>query len=335
MYEAVEGFSEVIDELERILSGKVETPQWTLTGELITNPYPVLKDRGRVIRGIPIREENFHELKVRSHDHRVLAVDASLKVLFDCGSFKIVISKISCSIWCGRYRVFDFKPKLKIELVKSRLEAMEFLFNSELEAVRSASSKLGPGDYCILDRALMAIPAYKESTRKMLDRLCDYLSFRGIRLIGITKSSQLEVNTGENLLGHLLHRSRDFIGDRAWYYYPIFRSSQYPKWYLGVITVVRFSADSDHVFRVDINRRDVNGIDVIDEYLSEVAYLQDPAIPGYPYPPKSCHDEAKIGRQELMCLKLSFLESLSRETRRRFIANLKSTSFKEEELWAK
>ncbi len=335
MNELIEGFNEIVSELKRILSGKIESPQWTLTGELITNPYPVLKDRGRIIRGLSIRKDYFHELKVKKHNRRVLSVDASLKILFDCGSFQIVLAKVSYSIWSGRNRILDFEPKLKVKLVKSRLEAMEFLFNIEIETVMEAANKLGKGDYCILDRALMAIPAYKENSRKILDRLCDYMYLKGVRLIGITKSSQLEINTGENLLGHLLHRSREFISDKAWYYYPIFRLNQYPKWYLGVISVVKFSADSDHVFRVDINRRDVNNIDVIDEYLSEIAYLQDPAIPGYPYPPKSCHDEAKIHKQELAYLRLAFLESLDNVTRERFIANLKSTSFKEEKLWAK
>jgi len=328
-------FNDIVERLKTIFKGKIESPQWTLTGELITNPYPMLKVRGRIIRGIPIRDENFHKLTIKKHNKNILSVDASLKTLFDCGTFQVALAKISCSIWRGKSRVFDMEPILRVKMVRSKLEAMEFLFNVEIETVTKISNKLSKGDYCILDRALMAVPAYKESTRKVLDELCEKLSWRSIRLVGISKSSQLELNTGESLLGHLLHKSRYTLNDCSWYYYPIFRKRQYPRWYLGVITIVKFSGDSDHVFRVDINKRDITELEVIDEILGEIAYLQDPAIPGYPYPPRSSHEEAKIGKQELAYIRLLFLEKLEEEgLKERFIANLKSTSFREEKLWA-
>ncbi|MCS7386764.1 MAG: DNA double-strand break repair nuclease NurA [archaeon GB-1867-005] len=331
----IEDFRTIVGELERMFIGKVESPQWTLTGELITNPYPVIRDRGKVIRGIPIRIENFHRLEVKKHSRKVLSVDASLKILFDCGTFQIALAKVSCSIWRGRQRIYEVEPIIRAKLVKSRLEAMEFLFKVEVESAISAASRLSRGDYCILDRPLIAIPAYKEDTRRILDRLCEYFHMQGVRLIGVTKASKLEVNTGESLLGFLLHKSSELFADSGWYYYPIFRLRQYPKWYLGAISIVKFSHDTDHIFRVDINRRDVLDSTIIGEYLSEVAYLQDPATPGYPYPLKSCHEEAKIGRQELAYLRLTFLESLNPSLRARFISNLKSTSFKEEKLWEK
>jgi len=331
----MEDFEVIVEELSRMFKGKVEAPQWTLTGELITNPYPVIRDRGKIIRGIPIRIENFHKLEVRKHSRKVLSIDASLKILFDCGTFQIALAKVSCSIWMGRQRIYEAEPNIRAKLVRSRLEAMEFLFNIEVESAISAASRLSRGDYCILDRPLIAIPAYKEGTRRILDRLCEHFHMKGVRLIGITKASKLEVNTGESLLGYLLHKSSDLLADSAWYYYPIFRLRQYPKWYLGAITIVKFAPDTDHIFRVDVNRRDVIESNVIGEYLSEIAYLQDPATPGYPYPLKSCHDEAKIGKQELAYLRLTFLESLNPSLRSRFISNLKSTSFKEEKLWEK
>lgn len=331
----LDDFNKIAEDLKVIFRGRIESPQWTLTGELITNPYPVLKVRGRIIRGISIKKENFHKLTIKEHSKNVLSVDASLKTLFDCGTFQIALAKISCSIWRRRRRIFDLEPILRVKMVRSKLEAMEFLFNIEVETVLSFSNRLSRGDYCILDRALMAVPAYKESTRRVLDELCEKLSLRNVRLIGISKSSQLELNTGESLLGHLLHRSKEIFSDSSWYYYPIFRVGQYPKWYLGVITVVKFSADSDHVFRVDINRRDATKIEAIGEILGEIAYLQDPAIPGYPYPPRSSHEEAKIGRQELAYLRLIFLEKLEEEgLTERFIANVKSKSFREDKLWA-
>ena len=128
-------FNNIISKLKVIFKGKIESPQWTLTGELITNPYPMLKVRGKVIRGISIREENFHELIIRKHKKDVLSVDASLKTLFDCGTFQIVLAKISCSVWRGRNKIFDMDPILRVKMVKSKLEAIEFLFNVEIEII--------------------------------------------------------------------------------------------------------------------------------------------------------------------------------------------------------
>jgi len=313
----------------------LKTPiQTTLLYNGRTTPHPILRDREKIIKGINITGLNFRRLNKIKHEKRVLAVDASLKTLFDCGSFKIIIGKVAGIIWKGRRRYFEKEHEIRAKLVRTKLEALEFLFEIELSTAYKMSKRIGEEDYCILDRPLIAVPAYRERTIRVMKNFCRAMAEKKIRVVGISKTSKLEINTGESLLGYLYSKGEKLMKNKSWYYHPLFKLSQYPKWYLGDVTIVKFSSDSKHVFRVDVNRRDPEIINNLKEVLGEIAYLDDPSIPGYPYPPRCCHEEAKISKQELETLRLTFLEEMKKfKLKERLILNTKSSNFREEELW--
>ena len=295
--------------------------------------YPVLKVKNRRILGLPIRISRLKVLDAIPHSKRVLSVDAGLKVLFDCGAFKIILAKVAAGMWIGREKVLEPEPIKRITLVWDKFEAAEWLLRVEIEALLSIVHLLKAGDYCILDRCLMAMPAFRKSTKEFFEKLDHVLSSRGAILVGVSKASQLRLNTGESLIGYLLHLADRRLRGVAWYYYPIFRESELPPWYLGSICVAKLGPDVEHAFRIDISRKALASRDIGD-ILGEVAFLQDPATPGYPYPAKGVHDMTKISEEELEMERMRFLELLDEEgLLKNFIADVRSVTFKERYLW--
>ena len=326
----LQDFQRIASKLRCIYRGSRGSRQATLTGEFLEKPYPILRYGGAEFRGVPVSFHGFKGFEVVPHQKRLLAVDASLKMLFDCGSFKVALAKVACILWEGRRRLEVWNPVKRAQLVWSRVEAAEFLFEVEVEAALQALPLLGEGDYCILDRPLMPPPKSREAAKKLLRRLEAEVTARGAVLVGISKSSQLKLNTGEPLLGYLIYLSRALDVRAPWFYYPVFRCT--PPFTWMITGVACFSEEADHVFRVDFTASCDESR--LPEYLGEIAYLQDPACPGYPYPPRSVHEDAKTSKQELLADRLAFLELLSQEgLEKRFLSSAKTASFREEVLW--
>ncbi|MEM1538206.1 MAG: DNA double-strand break repair nuclease NurA [Candidatus Nezhaarchaeales archaeon] len=330
----LQGVRGVIEQLHRLYSRPRLTGR-TLMGEALDDLFPVLQVKGRLLRGLPVKDYRFHVITLLPATCNILAVDASMKTAFDCGSFKVVVVKVAAAIWSGKSRIHRFEPLKRFALVRSKLEVEELMMSMELEVALTASDRLRTGDLCVLDRALMAIPALKSSTKTLLEELDFKLNTRGVSLLGVSKSSKMELNNGEPLIGHLLHRANRILNSCPWYYYPIFKELQYPSWYVGIPVVAKLDGESSYAFRVDVSRRSLrrSGLEVC---LGMLASLQDPSTPGYPYPLRGVHEDAKIGRNELGMDRMVFLEALKEAgILSRFLADLKATGFKEEGLWCK
>ena len=304
-----------------------------LLPEVSRKPRPVLMLGGRRVLGPPIDPSRLRYLEPLPHRRKVLAVDASAKVLFDLGPFKLVEAKVVVGIWRGLSRLYVYGPKKRLALISSREEGAEWLLRIEVEAAAKLSKHLGRGDYVLLDRSLSAPPMLRRSTRELFDKLDRKLSSRGAVLVGITKRSRLSLNTGEGLIGYLISLADRVYKGLPWYYHPVFREVELPPWFLGDLAVAKFSEACENAFRVDISRRALEDRPV-SVVVAELAYLQDMATPGYPYPLKAVHDMARISEHELGVDRLLFLEALSEVgLEKRFLASVRSASFKERYLW--
>lgn len=327
----IDGITNVIKELKRMYNAP-RSMELTLNGKVILSPYPILRIGSRILRGYYISYSRFKSLDPIPHAKRVLAVDASIKVLYNCGPYKIVVSKIAWGLWRGFNKRIGGK-RYAIAIVLNRSEAAEWLLEIELQEVLKRVNLVGKGDYILLDRALMAVPALRRATRERFEKLDKLVNSRRAILVGICKSSRLKLNTGESLIGYLAYLATRRLKGVSWYYYPIFRHSTLPPWYIGDIVVSKLGEDSEEVFRIDISRRALLTRD-IEIVLGELAFMQDHGIPGYPYPLKGVHDESRISDDELKWIALRFLDELKEEgILEKFIVTTRSSSFRERYLW--
>ena len=324
----------VIQKLREMYIDRLKTLQYTLYGEPIRNPYPIVKISGRKIVGFPIKADKIKYLEPISHRKKILAVDASIKTLFNIGGSRIVISKVTAGIWRGITKIYSYGPVKRISLVLSKEEAGEWLLRLEIEAALKLAHKLGLNDYCLLDRSLSISPLLKKSTREIFVKLDKTVQARGGILVGLTKSSRLKLNTGESLVGYIIRQANKRLRGVAWYYYPIFKSYTLPKWFLGDIAVAKLGDDSKCAFRIDVSKRALVSRNM-EAILGELAFVQDLATPGYPYPLKAVHLESRINESELEIDRMLFLEVLKREgLYEEFMSNLHGTDFKERHLWS-
>ncbi len=323
----------VLDELRRMYAGRSKEAQYAFPGELLLRPYPVLRVGGEEVAGLPIREERIRYLEIVPHRKKILAVDASVKVLFDLGASKVVVSKVAAGIWRGLSRIYALDPLKRVKLAWSKEEVGEWLLRVEIETVLKLVRRLGTGDYCLLDRSLSVPPPSKRTTREVMDRLDRAVSARGGILVGISKSSKLRVSTGESLVGYLSRLAERRLRGVPWIYYPVFKEGSLPPCFLGEISVAKLGGDSETAFRIDISKRALAAKSV-DEILGEVAFTQDSATPGYPYPLKAVHLESRISEYELEIDRALFLDLLREEGLYEYFApDVDSTSFKERCLW--
>jgi len=318
------------DDIERVLE-KLRK-MYLGSGSSTRSVYPVLRiGYGFVIRGLPIELSNFKVFKPRSHPYYLITVDASLKTLFDCGAYRVIEAKLSFGIWRGRERICSPKVLLKrISVVPSRDAAFEWLLRIELETLLKTIDELSPSklDICLLDRALVCPPTYSDKTRSLFTEFISNLVKRGITVVGLSKSTQLRVSTGESLIGYLLHlssRSEELRYSR-WVYYPVFSSRLLPPWYYGDIAIVKLDPDSEHAFRMDFV---LSSGPTLDDIVEELAYLVDPVTPGYPYPLRCVHEESRFSRSEVEIDRLKFLEKLREyNLLEYFLSDVRSTSFR-------
>ncbi|MCX8205280.1 MAG: DNA double-strand break repair nuclease NurA [Candidatus Nezhaarchaeota archaeon] len=318
----IEGLDEVVEGLSRIYEASMNK----------ASPRPLLRVGGKVIVGLPLTASSFHPLRPLPSEHRFLSADASLKALFDCGGLKVVVVKTAAAVWRLGGLAKRYPSRKRLALVSSREEAQEVVLRAEAEAVLWALRDLGEGDLCILDRPLASAVEAKRASREVLKELSEECRRRGVALLGVCKSSRLRLNTGEPLIGYLNHLGSKLAPGRAWFYYPLFQLRGRGFDFIGEPVAVKFSGDSPYVFRVDVEGRLDEGC--LELHLGELAALQDTATPGIPYPLLGAHEEAKVSRHEAELDRMRLLEALEhRGLLERFLAGVKSTSFKEEEMW--
>ena len=295
--------------------------------------YPIIKYRNYEVKGYPISDNNLHYLEVIPHRRKVLAIDASLKVLFNLGTYKIIASKVIATIWRGLKRIYDTEPIYRVTLVQNKMEAAEWLLRIELEELFRHFNKLNKGDYCLLDRGLFLPYTLKQTTLYFVKKIVENALRNLIIVIGMPKKTKIILNDGQNALSYISEIAERKFKGMPWYYYPLFTRDN-SKYLFGDCCVVRLSEESDNIFRVDLLYPEVEGEEVIGYILGQLAYLQDSSLPGYPYPLKAVHDESRLEEYEIDFLKGRIIDLL-KETKliEKFKRDLSTSVFKERYLW--
>ena len=323
----------VAERLRRLFDERRRAVQLSLDGTLVTKPVPVLNLFGRVVRGLPVDSSRLRVLEPQPHRKLVVAVDASARVLFNLGSAAVVGGRVVAVAFRGLRRVWERAAK-RVALVSSRLEAAEWLARVEYEAALRALAEVGGPGYLLVDRSLVVAPLYRLSTRELIRRVDVRASALGLALVGVPKRTRLALDTGEGALGYISALAERSVGRTAWYYHPLFREESLPPWMLGSPAAARLSELSASALRLDVSRRALARYEV-GEVLGEVAALQDPALPGYPYPLKAVHEASRVDERELEADRLVLLEELrSWGVGERLLREaLAYSSFKERSIW--
>lgn len=318
----IQGLDEVVDGLCRLYEVSADRP--TLR--------PVMRMGRRVIVGLPLSPSHFRPLRPLPSDSTFLSVDASLKSLFDCGGLRVIVVKTAAAAWRLGGPAKRYPASKRFALVSSREEAEGALFMAELEAASRALKDLGEGDVCVLDRPLVSALEARRALREALREFRLECLRRGVLLLGVCKSSRLRLDTGEPLMGYLSYLGSRLAPGESWLYYPLFQLKERGFDFVGEPVAVRFSGDSPYVFRVDVESCAAE--ERLEECLGKLAALQDAASPGIPYPVLGAHEEAKVSKHEADVDRIRVLELLERRgLLERFLAGVRSTSFKEEEMW--
>ncbi|RLE86685.1 MAG: hypothetical protein DRJ67_06650 [Thermoprotei archaeon] len=322
----------LIEKLRRIYEERRRYVQTTLDGRIVVKPAPMIELFGRVIRGIPIDDSKLRVLEPKPHRKLVIAVDASVKVLFNLGTSRIVVSKVIALAYRGLKRVKCLRMK-RLGLVESKAQAGEWLLRVEYEAALRALRELNGSGYLLMDRGLLTPPILRPSTRELISRVERRALATGVIVIGIPKVTKLSLDTGESVLSYLMKLAEKRLKDTAWYYYPLFKLETLPPWMFGTPAIARLSEYSEKVLRIDIAKRALMRLDC-EEILRELSFLQDPTTPGYPYPLRAVHEESRISDNEAELDKLVLLEELRGEgLKEKLLVNVKSVSFREKALW--
>jgi len=319
--------------LRRIFEERQRVVQLSLDGTVVTKPVPTLRLFGRVIRGLPVDASKLRVLEPIPHRKLVVAVDASAKVLFNLGPFLIVESRVVVVAFRGARRVGERTAK-RVALVSSRFEAAEWLTRIEYEAVAKALPSLGGGGYLLVDRSLVVSPLYRPSTRELVRKVERAALSLGLIPVGIPKRTRLALDSGEGALGYIANLAERSLRGVPWYYYPLFKPESLPPWVLGAPAVAKLSELCSSVLRVDISRAALTRYEC-GEVLGELAALQDPSSPGYPYPLKAAHEASRIGESEVEADRIVLVELMKEwGVGGRLLADAAAyASFKDRSLW--
>ncbi len=247
---------------------------------------PILRIDKISLRGEIVSDSFFHKLMAYDGNFiHVCALDSSLKLLMDFGSLKAYLIKTAMEVFVGKRRI-ELKESFKLITAISRREALKRMAQMEYSIAEEVIEKHEP-DLLLLDRGLinLAYKGRKSLFKKAVAKQCS--------VVGICKSSTLTLEDGTPLLSYLALRGA-LLGYDTWYYHPLFPHGLYARM-MGEVTVVKLSPESPYVFRVDVYAPQEDLVDV----LGKVAALQDPALPGYPFPLIEAHRDSKIFKYEL------------------------------------
>ena len=260
---------------------------------------PILKYHGGVLKGIPLSDDNFFNIEDLLDDIEfpkadIYALDASMKLIFDFGSFKVYAVKVVIERF-KKYRSEVFSSYYRLISAENREDALRELSKIEYRVILKLLNVVS-NSIVLLDRPIFNNAFYHILTKASV--------YRNNLLIGLCKSSSITLEDGTPLIGYLCMRA-GVLGLRRWYYYPLFRED---KLNLRILILKLSSEDNFLAFRVDVydykNRP-------IDEIVRRIASLEDPSHPGYPYPLIRAHRDSKLRKHEISILREYILDNLA------------------------
>ena len=162
-----------------------------------------------------------------------------------------------------------------------------------------------PGDLILVDGSLHGGPLVPPL---VVRRVHAEAVERGVSLAGVVKSSTLYWGRNAPLVTLLKRRGDRERGASAWSA-RISTDPVFARLYVGDIFVAHLAPTAPFAFRVDV----ASGAEPADEVLGRLAGLaDDPAFVGYPYPLARAHQAARVTGYDVVDVRRSFREALSR-----------------------
>jgi hypothetical protein len=161
------------------------------------------------------------------------------------------------------------------------------------------------GDLVLVDGSLHGGPLVPQA---VVQRVHAEAVARGVSLAGVVKASTLYWGRNAPLVTLLKRRGDREMGSARWAA-RISTDPVFGRLYVGDIFVAHLAPTASYAFRVDVARGPTDA-DVVLGRLAALA--DDPAFVGYPYPLARAHQAARVTGYDVVDLRRSFRDALSR-----------------------
>jgi hypothetical protein len=176
---------------------------------------------------------------------------------------------------------------------------------AEWSEVARTVREAAAGDLVLVDGSLHGGPLVPA---QVVRRVHEEAVARGVSMAGVVKASTLYWGRNAPLVTLLKRRGDREIGRAVWGA-RISTDPVFARLYPGEILVAHLAPTAPHAFRVDV----AHGPSPAAEVLGRLAGLaRDPAFVGYPYPLARAHQAARVTGYQVVDVRRSFRESLSR-----------------------
>jgi hypothetical protein len=176
---------------------------------------------------------------------------------------------------------------------------------AEWAAVIRTVHDASPGDLVLVDGSLHGGPLVPQ---EVVRRVHAEAVATGVALAGVVKASTLYWGRNAPLVTLLKRRGDRELGPVAWAA-RISTDPAFGRLYVGDIFVAHLAPTASYAFRVDVAR----GAQEPREVLGRLAGLSgDPAFVGYPYPLARAHQAARVTGYDVVDVRRSFRDALSR-----------------------
>lgn len=176
---------------------------------------------------------------------------------------------------------------------------------SEWDAVNRTVREASAGDLILVDGSLHGGPLVPQI---VVQRVHQEAVARGVSLAGVVKASTLYWGRNAPLVTLLKRRGDREMGSARWAA-RISTDPVFGRLYVGDIFVAHLAPTASHAFRVDV-ARGPQGREVVLGRLAALA--EDPAFVGYPYPLARAHQAARVTGYDVVDVRRSFRDALSR-----------------------